>query len=106
MCIAKTTYVSSDNDVIIINDQANDATTVGYYILENSYNSGTVTYSFDVNLGGIGSKWNFARFLDKTGKEVLAIRMAENTKYVPILSNTLKSWIAVSLLNLNNTLIS
>lgn len=39
--------------------------------------------------------------------DVYFLKMTENTKYyVPILSNTLKSWIAVSLLNLNNALIS
>ena len=80
--IEDTTYVSEEDGKISIYDNSATVSTVGYYILDQNYNSGTVTYSFDVKLTGVGSKWNFARFLDTTGKEVLAIRAADSTKYI------------------------
>ena len=80
--IADTTYVLENKGKITIHDSSATESTVGYYILDNTPTTGTVTYSFDVTLTGVGSKWNFARFLDNTGKEVLAIRVAADTKYI------------------------
>ena len=80
--ITDSTAVYMDKGKISIYDSSATESTVGYYILDNTPNTGTVIYSFDVTLTGIGSKWNFARFLDNTGKEVLAIRVAADTKYI------------------------
>lgn len=80
--ISDTTYVLENKGKITIHDSSATESTVGYYILDNTPTTGTVTYSFDVTLTGVGSKWNFARFLDNTGKEVLAIRVAADTKYI------------------------
>jgi len=77
----KVTYT---NNTLRIADTSNTLTTIGYYVLSDNdiYTSGTITYSFDVTLQGVGSKWNFARFLDKDGNELCAIRMAESTKNI------------------------
>ena len=76
------TYVSEKNDIITVFDTSDTQSTVGYYIFDQSYNTGTVTIKFDIDLQAVGSKWNFVRFLDSTGNEVLAVRVANTTKYM------------------------
>ena len=80
--VTSKTYVSEKDDKITISDTSDTESTVGYYIFDEAYDAGTVTISLDVDLQAVGSKWNFVRFLDSTGNEVLAVRVANSTKYI------------------------
>ena len=82
--IDNTTIVKSENGTIYVNDTSATLSTVGYDIFgsNNQASSGIITYEMDVTLTGVGSKWNFLRFLDTQGNEALAIRAASDTKYM------------------------
>ncbi len=82
--IDDSTIVKEDNGTIYVTDTSSTLSTIGYYVLNNNdrVNAGKVTYSMEITLTGVGSKWNFLRFLDNDGDEVLAIRAATDTKNI------------------------
>lgn len=54
------------NNKFYINDTSDAYATNAYYMFENTYNSGKVTYTINVSLTGVGSKWNIVQFLGAT----------------------------------------
>ena len=73
--VTSSTVVKEKDGKIYITDTSDVATTIGYYMLEDSkkYSTGTHTYSFNINLNGVGAKWQFIRILDGNGNEYLNI---------------------------------
>ena len=82
--VTASTTVTQDDGKIYITDTSSEATTIGYYMLEDAkkYTSGTHTYSTTVTLGAVGSNWAFIRILNQDGVECLTIGAAETTKYM------------------------
>ena len=66
--------VQYSNNKLYINDTSADYTTNAYYMFENTYNSGKVTYTVNVSLNGVGSKWNIVQFID--ANKNIAVRAA------------------------------
>ena len=66
--------VQYSNNKLYINDTSADYTTNAYYMFENTYNSGKVTYTVNVSLNGVGSKWNIVQFIGATKN--IAVRAA------------------------------
>ena len=63
---------------IQIKDTSADYTTHCFYMFDNVYNSGTHKYSVELELTGIGSKWNILSFID--GASNFAVRSASDEK--------------------------
>lgn len=82
--VTSSTIVKEKDGIIYITDSSDIATTIGYYMLEdtNKYTTGTHTYKLDINLEGVGSSWYFLRFLDNNGAEVLSIGTTKNSKHI------------------------
>ena len=63
-----------DNNILKIYDTSEGdgvgKTTWGYYIFDDSYNSGTIKYSISFENLPNNSKWNFITFLQDDGKEL------------------------------------
>lgn len=65
--------VTYNNDVLTLTDTSNTETTLAYYIFDESYTTGTHTYSLTLKTGtNVGSKWSLIQFLDEN--DGLAVR--------------------------------
>lgn len=72
--VTSSTVVKEKDGKIYVTDTSAEATTIGYYMLEDSkkYTTGTHTYTINVTLAGVGNSWYFLRFINSTG-DVLQI---------------------------------
>ena len=79
--VADSTIVKIDDSKIIITDTDANATTVGYYILNdaNKFSSGTHTYTLNIKLDGVGNNWYFIRLLNESD-EILQIGTSAKTE--------------------------
>ena len=69
--------VNSSTNRISINDSSDSHTTYAYYIFDNSYTTGTHTYTVKLTTTGIGSKWSIIKFMD--GTNTIDIRCSAKT---------------------------
>ena len=72
--VTSSTVVKEKDGKIYVTDTSAEATTIGYYVLEDAknYTTGTHTYTINVTLAGVGNSWYFLRFINSTG-DVLQI---------------------------------
>ena len=72
--VTSSTVVKEKDGKIYVTDTSAEATTIGYYMLEDAknYTTGTHTYTINVTLAGVGNSWYFLRFINSTG-DVLQI---------------------------------
>ena len=79
--VTDSTIVKENNGKISIVDTTKEATTIGYYMLDDSkkYTTGTHTYTINLTLNGVGNSWYFLRFVNSTG-DVLQIGTSAKTE--------------------------
>ncbi len=72
--VTSSTVVKEKDGKIYVTDTSKEATTIGYYMLDDAkkYTTGTHTYTINVTLEGVGNSWYFLRFVNSTG-DVLQI---------------------------------
>ena len=82
--VTSSTVVKEKDGKITITDTNSEATTIGYYMFEDSkrYTTGTHTYTINVTLGNVGGNWAFIRLLDANGSEFMTIGAAASNKYM------------------------
>ncbi|MBR6288462.1 MAG: hypothetical protein IKR19_03940 [Acholeplasmatales bacterium] len=82
--VTSTTIVKEKDGKITITDTNANATTIGYYMLEDAkrYTTGTHTYTINLSLGNVGGNWAFIRLLDANGAEFMTIGAASSNKYM------------------------
>ncbi|MCR5112323.1 MAG: hypothetical protein K6A63_00070, partial [Acholeplasmatales bacterium] len=77
--VAESDYTNSnyvqcyDDGSFYIYDAGSTSTTYAYYMFDNTYTSGTVTYTVTLRTGdNVGSKWNLVQFMTASGN--IAVR--------------------------------